>query len=131
LAIGVCASVISLHIISSTIEKAVARGRKTPVMIGFIMRLVLYAAGLYLAATTDSLAVLGAAIGLLLPLLVIYVRFAIGPAIRRKLGKDPNYTYVPDTRTNIFIKEPSFVRYNKGKAYLTHRHYRRLRVETK
>jgi len=100
-------------------------------MIGFITRLVLYAAGLYLAAVTDPLAVLGAAIGLLIPHLVIYIRFAIRPAIRRKLGKVPSYVYVPDTRTNIFIKEPSFVRYNKGKAYLTHRHYRRLRVEAK
>lgn len=131
LAIGVCASVICLNIISSTIDKAVARGRKTPVFIGFIVRLILYFAALYLAASTDGIAVLGAAIGLLLPHLVIYVRFALRPAIRRKMGKTPRYTYVTDTRSNIFIKEPSIELYKKGRTYLTHRRFRKVRVENR
>ena len=131
LAIGVCAAVISLNIISSTIDKAVAGGRKAPVIAGFVVRIVLYLAALYLAATTAPLAALGAAIGLLLPHLVIYARFALRPAIRRKMGKDPQHTYVSDTRSNIFIKEPSIVLYKKGKAYLTHRHFRKMRVENR
>ena len=131
LAIGACASVISLNIISSTIEKAIEKGRKAPVIVGLVTRIVLYLAALYLAATTAPLSALGAAIGLLLPHLVIYVRFALRPAIRWKMGKDPKHTYVTDMRSNIFIKEPWIVRYNKGKAYMTHRHYRKARVDSK
>ena len=131
LAIGVCAAVISLNIISSTIDKAVERGRRAPVIIGFISRIALYIAALYLAATTAPLAALGAAIGLLLPHLVIYARFALRPAIRRKMGKEPRHTYVTDTHSNIFIKEPWLVRYNKGKTYITHRHYKKVRVVNK
>ena len=129
LAVGTCASVICLHIIGSTIKKAVDQGRTAPVSVGFFVRVALYIAALCLAATTAPISFLGAVIGLLIPHLIIYIRFALRPAVRRKLGKDPQYTYVTDTRSNVFFREPWIVRDNKGKTYMSHKHYRRKKVE--
>ena len=128
LAVGVCAAAISLGIISSTIEKAVARGNRGPVVIGFYVRVFLYAGALVLAARTGGLAVLGAAIGILIPHLVIYVRHALVPAFRRKLGKEPAPVYVTDTKSKVFFKEPWLVKYRSGRAYLTHRHFRKVNI---
>jgi hypothetical protein len=50
------------------------------------------------------------------------------PAIRRKLGKEPEAVYAVDTHSRVFFKEPQFVKHGKGKAYLTHRHFRRINI---
>ena len=128
LAVGVCAAAISLGIISSTIEKAVQSGRRGPVVIGFYMRVFLYGGALVLAARTGGVAVFGAAIGMLIPHLVIYMRHAIVPAFRRKVGKEPAPVYVTDTKSRVFFKEPWMVKYRRGRAYLTHRHFRKVNI---
>ena len=128
LAVGVCAAAISLGIISSTIEKAVERGHRGPVVIGFFIRVLLYGGALMLAAGTGGLAVPGAAIGMLIPHVVIYVRHALVPAFRRKLGKEPAPVYVTDTKSKVFFKEPWLVKYKRGRAYLTHRHFRKVNI---
>jgi len=129
LAIGVCAAVINLSIISTSIEKAVAVNKRAPVIIGFVVRVLLYAGALLLAINASTISCLGAAIGMLLPRVVMYIRYAIRPAIRKWLGREPKAVYVTDTSSLMFIKEPSIVRHAGGKAYMTHRHYRKKRKE--
>ena len=128
LALGVCASVISLHVISASIERAVGRGKKGPVIFGLAGRVVLYAGALVLAARTADSAFAGAAIGVLLPYLSLYVRLGLLPAIRRGVKKEPLAVYVADTSSNLFVKEPWLVRSARGKTYMTYRHYRKKRV---
>ena len=50
------------------------------------------------------------------------------PAFRRKLGKEPTPVYVTDTKSKVFFKEPWMVKYRKGRAYLTHRHFRKVNI---
>ena len=128
MAVGVCASVVSLNIISVSIERAVERGRKGPVILGFIVRILLYCGAFWLAVRTSGVSGLGAAIGFLLPRITMQVRYALLPWLRRKLGKEPRIIYKTDTQSNVFVKEPWLVRYNKGKAYVTHRHYKKAQV---
>ena len=129
LAIGTCAAVINMNIISATIRQAVDRGKKGPVIVGFVVRILLYAGAFVLAANTGILAFLGAAIGALLPHLMIYIRHALIPKFRKGKEKEPAPVYVVDTRSLVFFKEPWFVKYKSGRAYLTHRHFRRIRVD--
>jgi len=129
LGIGVCAALTGLHIIGTTIEKAANEGKSSAALIGFILRVVLYLAALSIAAITAPRAAYGAAIGLLLPHLMIYIKFALRPAIRRRLGKEPQVVYVTDSYTRQFIKKPWFVRYYNGRAYLTHRYFRKVKIK--
>lgn len=128
LAIGVCAAVINLNIISVSIDRAVRQGKKWPVIFGFVFRVLLYGGAFWLAARTSGVSAIGAAVGFLLPRVAMPVRLAFLPWLRRKLGKEPETVYVTDTHSNVFVKEPWHVRYNNGKAFVTHRHYRKIRV---
>ena len=133
LAVGACVAIVNLNLISATIERAVESGRKSPVIIGFIVRVLLYGGALWLAATTSLFSGLGAAIGILIPHIVLYARHALIPALKRKLDKEPPSIYVVDTRSNMFVKEPWLVRDGKARdgkvrTYLTHRHYRKVKI---
>jgi len=128
LAIGACASIIALNIISFTVERAAESGKRKPVIFGFIIRVLLYGGVLYLAVSTSVLSFFGAAIGLLLPHIAMYIMFGLVPAVRRRLRKEPAPAWVADTRSMMFVKEPYLTKYNKGRTYLTHRHYRKIRV---
>ncbi|MCL1895817.1 MAG: hypothetical protein FWG03_04645 [Clostridiales bacterium] len=128
LAIGACAAVINLNIISVSVDRAVRQGRKGPVILGFVLRALLYGGAFWLAASTSGVCGVGAAAGFLLPRIVMPIRFVFLPWLRMKLGKEPETVYVTDTHSKVFVKEPWHVRYNKGRAYLTHRHYRKVRV---
>lgn len=128
LAVGVCVSLVNLSVISSSIERAVARGKKAPVIIGFFIRLVLYAGAFWFAVRTGGVSGLGAAVGFLLPRATLHIRYGFLPWLRQKTGKEAKPVYITDTRCNIFDKEPRFVIYNKGRSYLTHRHFRKIRV---
>ena len=127
LAIGVCVAIVNLHIISITIARAVERGKKTPVIAGFIVRALLYGGAFLLAVRTSGASGLGAAAGFLLPRVVMYFRYGLLSAARRKLRKEPAPVFVTDTRSNMFIKEPQYVLYCGGKTYMTHRHYRKVK----
>jgi len=128
LAIGACAAIISLNIISRTIDRAAGSGKKGPVVFGFFIRVLLYGGALYFAVSTSVLTFIGAAAGLLLPRVAMYIMYGLVPAIKRKIKNEPAPTWVPDTRSMLFIKEPRFEKPNKGRTYLTHRHYRKIRV---
>jgi len=128
LALGICAALIALYVISVSIDRAVARGKRSPVFLGFFIRMLLYGGALWLAVRTSGISGAGAAIGLLLPQAALRIRLGLVPAIRRKLGREPAAVYRTDTRSRVFVKEPWLVRYNKGRMYLTHRHYRKVRV---
>ena len=128
LAIGACAAAINLNIISVSVDRAVRQGRKGPVIFGFALRALLYGGAFWLAVSTSGVSGAGAAAGFLLPRIVMPIRFVFLPWMRRKLGKEPETVYVTDTHSKVFVKEPWHVRYNKGRAYLTHRHYRKIRV---
>jgi len=130
LAIGACAAIISLYIISRTIEQAAESRRRSPVIFGFIIRVLLYGGALYLAVSTSPVSLAGAAIGLLLPHISLYIMYGLVPAVRRKRqGRTaPEARWIPDTRSRLFIKDPWLVRYQRGRAFVTYRHYRKLRV---
>ena len=128
LAIGACVAIIALNIISLSIGRAAERGKKKPVIFGYIIRVLLYGGALFFAVRTSGLTFAGAAIGLLLPHAAIYVMLGLLPAVRKKFRKEPKEVWVADTRSMMFVKEPSLVLYRKGRAYLTHRHYRKIRV---
>ena len=128
LAIGVCVAVLNLNIISKSIERAFEQRRRGPVVVGFFLRTALYGGGFYLAVTTSPLSGLAAAIGFLLPHIVLYIRKAIVPALKRKINKEPAPIYVTDTSSNLFIKEPEMVLYKNSRTYLTYRHYRKRRI---
>jgi ATP synthase I chain. len=128
LAIGVCVAILNLNIISKSIEKAVAQGKRSPVIVGFFIRTALYAGGFYLAVTTSLISGLAAAIGFVLPHIVLYIRKAILPALKRKISKEPAPIYVADTSINLFIKEPEMVLSKNSRTYLTYRHYRKRRI---
>ena len=129
LAIGACVAIVNLSVISVTINQAIERGKKGPVIWGFILRVVLYGGAFWLAVTTSGVSGVGAAIGFLLPRITLYIRYGLLLALRRKLKKEPAPVYKADTRSNVFIKEPWLVRYSKkGRSYVTHRHYRKVRV---
>ena len=123
-----CVAVINLNIISSSIQKAVEKGKRSPVIFGFIIRIILYGGGFLLAVTTAPLSGLGAAIGFVLPHLVLYFRKGILLWIKRKTGKEPKAVYVTDTSVNMFIKEPLMVSYRNNRTYLTYKHYRKKRI---
>ena len=128
LAIGVCVAIVNLSVISSSIDKAVERGRKGPVVAGLIIRILLYGGAFLLAVRTANISGLGAAVGFLLPRIMMHIRYALLPWLRIKTGREPAAVYVTDTRSNVFIKEPRLVRYNKGRAFVTHRHYKKIRI---
>jgi len=128
LAIGACAAVIALYIISFSIDYATESGKKSPVLIGFFIRIILYGGALWIAIRTSGSAGIGSAVGLLLPHAALRVRYIMVPAIRRRFGKEPAAVYKADTRSRVFIKEPWLVRYNKGRSYITHRHYKKVKV---
>jgi len=129
LAIGVCVAVLNLNIISKSIEKAVAQRNRSPVIVGFFIRIVLYGGGFYLAVTTSLISGLAAAIGFALPHIVLYIRKAIMPVLKKKINKEPAPIYVVDTSSNMFIKEPWIVQYKNSRTYLTYRHYRKRRIQ--
>jgi len=129
LAIGTCVSIINLGIISISIGSAVERGKKGPVIVGYIVRILLYAGAFLLAIKTSGITGLGAAIGFMLPRITLYIRYALLPLIRRKLGKESQAVYMTDTHSRVFVKEPWLVRYNRGRAYVTHRHFRKVRID--
>ena len=128
LAIGACVAVLNLNIISATIDKAAEKGKTRPVTLGFFVRILLYGGAFWLALRTSGVSALGAVIGMLLPRAAMLFEYAILPAIRRKLGKEPAPAYKADTRSRVFIKEPWLVRYSKGRAFVTHRHFKKVRV---
>ena len=128
LAIGACAAIIALNIISFTVTQAAQSGKKKPVITGFIIRILLYGGALYLAASTATLSLVGAAIGLILPRVALHVMYGIAPAIKRRIRKEPAPIWASDTSSMMFVKEPYFTSFNKGRTYLTHRHYRKIRV---
>ena len=128
LALGTCVAVIALHVISRTVERAADSGRRGPVVFGFFIRVLLYGGVLYLAVSTSVLSLAGAAIGLLLPHVALYVMHGLVPVIRRKIKREPEPVYVADTSSNLFIKEPWMVLYKNGRSYLTYKHYRKRRV---
>ena len=128
LAIGVCIAIVNLHVIGITIEQAVYRGKKGPVTLGFIIRALLYGGAFLLAVKTSYITAIGAAVGFLLPRIVLYIRLGLAPAVRKKLAKEPPAVYRADARSRVFIKEPWIVRYRKGRAYMTFRHYKKIRA---
>jgi len=128
LAVGACASIIALNIISFTVGRAAVSGKRNPVIIGFIIRVLLYGGALYLAVSTSVLSLFGAAIGLLLPRVCLYIMHGLLPVIVKAVRKEPESVWAIDTRSMLFVKEPHLVKLNKGKTYLTHRHYRKIRV---
>ena len=130
LSIGVCAAAINLNIIESTIKRAVDRGKKGPVVIGFFIRMLLFAGAFWLAVRTSNVSGLGAAIGFMLPRITLYFRFGMLPGIRKMLGKDLPVVYRADTRSMVFIKEPWLTLYCGGRSYVTHRHFKKIRVLT-
>ncbi len=129
LAIGACISIVNLSVISVSIDRAIAKGKEGPVIIGFIVRILLYAGAVVVPARTSGISAVGAVVGLLLPHIVLYVKYGLIPWIRRKTGKEPETVYAVDTRSRMFIKEPWMIRYSKGRTYLTHRRYKKIRIE--
>ena len=128
LALGTCIAVIALFIISRTVEMAADSGSRSPVIFGFVIRVLLYGGVLYLAAGTSVFSLAGAAIGLLLPHIALYVMHGLVPVIRRKIKREPEPVYVADTSSNLFIKEPWIVLYKNNRTYMTYRHYRKRRI---
>ena len=128
LAIGACVAIIALNLICFTIERAASSGKRIPVIIGFYTRIALYGGALYLAATTSIITLAGAAIGLILPHIVLYLSYGLVPAIKKRVKKEPEPVWITDTSSLLFIKEPYFIVSKKGKTYLTHKHYRKTRV---
>ena len=129
LAIGACAAVIALNIIGLSIDRAAERGKKKPVIFGYILRVLLYGGALFLAVNTSFLSFTGAALGLLLPHAALYVMFGLVPAIRKKVKGEPQPVWTADTRSLLFVSEPHLVLHNNGRTYLTHKHYRKNRIE--
>ena len=128
LAIGTCIAIINLNIISTSISKAIEKGRKGPVTLGLIVRIMTYSGGALLTFTTSPIAGLGATVGFLLPRIALFIMKAVVPTIKRKFKKEPPPVYVTDTSSNLFIKEPGLVVYKNSRTYMTYKHYRKKRV---
>ena len=128
LAIGACAAIIALNIIAVSIDRAAERGKRKPVIFGYIVRVLLYGGALFLSVRTSGLSFAGAAIGLLLPHAAIYVMYGLVPSVRKRFSKDPPEVWVADNRSLLFVSEPHLILQSNGKTYLTHRHYRKIRV---
>jgi len=128
LAVGACAAIIALNIISFSVERAAEKRRKNPVIFGFIIRVLLYGGALYLAVSTSRLSLFGAAIGMILPHAALYIMCVLVPAIRKKVKKEPEAMWITDTRSLLFLSEPHIVMESNGRTYLTHKHYRKIRI---
>ena len=128
LAIGTCIAIVNLNIISVSINSAVAKGRRGPVIAAFIIRIVIYGAVFLMGARTSYISGLGVAIGFVLPNISMLVMYLLWPAIKRKMGKEEHATYVTDTRSNLFIKDPWLEHTYRGRNYLTYKHYRKIRI---
>jgi len=128
LAIGVCAAIVSLHIIGASIEGAVKRGKKAPVILGFVVRILLYGGTFWFGLKTSYVSGVGVAIGFLLPHLAMYVKYGLAPSVRRKLGKEPQTVYETDTSVNLFFKEPLHMLKLGESTYMTFRHFRKKLV---
>ena len=112
--------------------RASAKGKKGPVHGGFALRAIVYAAAFLLAAKTAGLSGVGAGIGFFLPHVAMYYTLGLRPVIRRKLGREPRASYITDTGSRVFYKDPWMVIENykdKDRSYVTFRHFRRIRVE--
>ena len=130
LALGTCASVINMNILSVFIEQASKKGKKGLIQGSFLVRVLIYGSVFWLVMNTAALASLGAVIGFFLPQIAMLYIFRLRPVIRRKTGEEPGYIYVIDTKSKVFFKEPRFVidNYNSGKrSYVTHRRFRKVR----
>ena len=128
MAIGACVAIVNLNIISVSIDRAIAKGKRGPVIFGFFLRLLLYFGAFWLAVSTSGITGIGAAVGFMLPRIVLFVRKALLPIIKKKIFKEPDPVYVTDTRSNLFVKEPWIVRSKNNRSYMTYRHYRKIRV---
>ena len=128
MAIGAGAAIVNLFIISVSIERAVERGKKGPVTLGFFLRILLYGGAFVLAVRLSGVTAVGAVIGFLIPRVSLYIKHGLLPTLREKLGKEPKPVYKTDTSSNLFIKEPSQVKDFGGRTYLTYHHYRKIRV---
>ena len=127
LVLGVCAALVNMGILSFSIDRAIALGKKGPVNVGLIVRIIIYAAAFFISARTGHISGIGTAIGFILPKLAMQIEFNFLPWFRRKTGREPEPVFVTDKQSKIFDKEPRFVLYNKGRMYVTHRKYRKVR----
>jgi len=129
LALGVCFSLLGLHLLSATIERAMAAGKRGAVVIGYIARLLIYGGVLTLAARTGAVCLLGCAVGLLLPIFSLLLSQTVLPRILKAFGKEPAETehFVLDRSSRFFEKDPALSVCRRGRVYSTYRHYPRYK----
>lgn len=134
LALGTAVALVGMHVLAATIEGAARSGRKAPLIVGYVLRIVLYGGALYIAFKTGTAAGVGAAAGLLLPRVMLPIQQLLVPKLLVLLGKAPKtqHYYKKETSGRRFEKTPRMVLYRRGRAYLTHRRfpvYRLVEVE--
>ena len=129
LALGACFSLLGLYLLSATIERAMAAGKRSAVVIGYIARLLIYGGVLYLAAKTGAICLLGCAIGLLIPIASLLLSQTLLPKILKAFGKEPAETehFVLDRSSRFFEKDPAISVCRRGRVYSTYRHYPRYK----
>ena len=129
LALGICAALINMSVLSFTVERSIALGKKGPVNAGLVIRIAIYAAAFLISARTGGISGLGTAIGFVLPKIAMQIKFNFLPWFRGKTGREPAPVYVTDKYSKIFDKEPRFVLYNKGRMYITHKKFRKVKQQ--
>jgi hypothetical protein len=112
--------------LETAVKSAIEKGSRSAIFVGLIIRIIIYGAALYFSSRLGAIALLGAAIGILLPRLAMGVRQGILPLLAKLRGKAGPAHYEAAEKTKMFIKEPWWVTYRGGRKYLTHRRYTRV-----
>ena len=137
-ALGGSAAVANYFIMAFTTERMAETGKRGIFFLGFLSRLVIYGAAFYLAAVRISLyAGLACALGFLTSIVAVLILNGLVPIIRNRSEKARSGADVPayeepetddeGNRKFVFVKDYSTVRYSDGKAYVTHKRFKKLK----
>jgi hypothetical protein len=134
LVLGSAVSSLNIALLTAFAERAVLSGRMPAAIIGFVLRIALYAGALGLSFTMlGVVAGIGTSAGFLTTHAAVFYLNGIKPRIFKKADREDRDAVVreyvrddaPDKRRYLLVKRFSMTKYRGGTTYVTHRRFRK------
>lgn len=129
---GLAVAIIGMRLLAATVDAVTSGSGKKIVSLGYVIRIILYALALYLCVRTGIYSLFGCMAGLLIPKVALSFGQLAMPKIRKALGKEePVEEYfvpVVDPQSRLFVKSQGMVKYKGGRAFLTHKHFKKYKL---
>jgi hypothetical protein len=131
LGLGTLVGILGVTLIRIAVDAAVRTRKRSFTFLTFCLRVFLYAGAIYIGALLSLGAMIGAAIGLLLPRVSIGVQQLLIPWLKKRRAADqppaePEYEYVSTEKTRVFVRQPWRVTYQNGRKYVTHKRFEKF-----